>query len=204
MFCSSTIRKRKQYKGLKLNYKYIITVAVLVLSFILINKCVEQEPEIVVKEKVVYKTVTDTITKVEIKEVPKVKYVTKVQTVKGKDSIVYVSKETNNAIEVNEYNTELKSNNATANLKILTTGELIDVKGSITYKQKETTIETIKKRNKSGLFIYGETSIQPALQRYELGLDYQFKNTIILGVSTSYNDTAKQTYFNAKIGIKIL
>lgn len=181
--------------------KYIIGGVIIVL--LLINLFTTNPPEVITKEKVVYKTKIDTITKVKIQEVPQVKYVTKVQTIKGKDSIIYVSKDTNNAIEVNEYKTELNSNNAKANLDILTTGELIDVKGVITYQEKETTIETIKRTNKSGLFIYGETSVKPALERIELGLDYQIKNKYIVGLSASYDNISKQTYLNAKIGFKL-
>lgn len=168
----------------------------IILTIILVKKC-EDEPTVITETE--YITVTDTITKVEIKEIPKTVFVEKVKTIKGKDSIIYVNKPTDTTIQANEYKTKLESNNATANLKIVTTGELIDVKGTIDYTQTNTTITKIK--DKSGLFLYGGTSVLPALQNYEIGLDYQIRNKVLIGASISH--VQNQTYINAKIGIKI-
>ena len=180
---------------------FIVIISVLFVIFAF-NKC-EQKPTIVTKTKVEYIDRIDTITKVEIQEVPKIVFVNKYKTVKGNDSIVYVKVKNDSTIQANQYNTKLLSNNATADLKITTTGALLDVSGVIRYKEKETTTNTTITRSKSGLFLYGETSINPTLERIEIGLDYQIKNKIIIGVSASYNDIAKQSYINAKIGFRL-
>jgi hypothetical protein len=180
---------------------YII-IAILTIALLFIVKC-KEEPEVITNTVTKIVTKTDTITNVKIKEIPTVKYIVKTKTVKGKDSIIYVDKETNETIKANEYKVEVDSNEAKAKLEILTTGQLLDVKGVITYPEKETTIETIKLRNKGGLFLYGETSIEPTLERIELGVDWVIKNKVIIGASASYNDIAKQSYINAKIGIKL-
>lgn len=180
---------------------YLITV---VLAIFLMHKCSE-EPEIITETVVKYKTVHDTIKQVEIQTEYIPKYVTKVKTVKGKDSIVYVKDTTGIAvIKANEYKAEVKSNNATADLNILTTGELLDVSGVITYKEKETTTTITKTKHKSGLFIYSESAVNPVFERAAIGLDYQIKNKFIIGANVSYNNTVKQVYANVKVGFKIL
>ena len=149
-----------------------------------------------------YIQVTDTITKVEIKEVPKKVYVYKAKTVKGKDSIVFVkSKDTADLpiIKANQFTTILKSNNATADLKITTTGELLDVQGVINYKEKKQTITEFK--NNSGLFLYGQTNTK--FDEYGVGLDYVIRNSIIIGGSINHNTQFQNTRINIKVGIRI-
>lgn len=180
-------------------YLYLIA---LVALFVLIKQC-EQEPKIKTVTKTEYVKVTDTITKMVEIEVPKTVYVTKVKTVKGKDSIVYVDASTPTAITATQYTKQLKSNNATANLKITTTGELLDVTGTINYTQENTTTTITKVKAKSGLFLYGQASIAPNPDRFAIGLDYQVRNTFLIGASASYNNITKDVYVNAKLGIRI-
>lgn len=182
----------------------IILVIALIVALIFINKQCNEEPEIITETVTKVVTVHDTITKVEIQEMPKPVYVEKIKTVKGKDSIIYVDKPTDTSIQAKQYDTELKSNKATAKLKIMTSGELLDVKGVITYPEKETLTTITKKMNKGGLFIYGESSVQPVFERAAIGLDWQIKNKFIIGSSFSYNNLSKSTNFNIKVGIKIL
>jgi len=189
-------------RKVKNNWFWYLLIVVLVLA--LLKQC-GKKGETIVKTKIETKYIerVDTINTVTIKEIPKKVYVVKETTIKGKDSIVYVDKETNEAIEANQYDTKLESNNATADLKITTTGELLDVTGSISYQEKETTIKETIKKDKSGLFLYVEGSVQPVLERFELGLDYQIRNKIIIGTSASYNNVSKSINFNAKVGIKL-
>ena len=180
---------------------YII-IAILTIALLFIVKC-KEEPEVITNTVTKIVTKTDTITNVKIKEIPTVKYITKTKTIKGKDGIIYVDKETNETIKANEYKVEVDSNEAKAKLEILTTGQLLDVKGVITYPEKETITEVIRRVNKSGFYLYTETSVKPTLERIELGVDWVIKNKVIIGASASYNDIAKQSYINAKIGIKL-
>lgn len=184
---------------LKKYWKYL---ALVILVIFIMNQC-EEEPKIVTKTKIEYIERTDTIFKTII-PVPKVKYVLRTKTIKGKDSIIYVDRKTNEAVEVNQYNTELKSNNATADLKITVIGELLDVTGTISYKEKVTTINTTKTVHASGLFIYGQGSIKSQHQNIQLGLDYVIKNKWIIGTSVDYNNFTKSVNFNLKIGFRIL
>lgn len=188
---------------LTLDKMYIILTIVLVTSFIFLMKQCQPEPVIVTKTKTEYIKVTDTITETIIDTVPKLVYVEKIKTEKGKDSIVYVKETSYTSITANQYNTKLESNNATANLQITTTGELLDVQGTINYTQTNTTIENTKTVAKSGAFAYFETSVNPIFERAEIGLDYQIKNTIILGTSASYNNAVKTGYFNFKVGVRV-
>ena len=175
---------------------------ILIVLFALFQQC-EQEPKIVTKTKVIYKTKTDTIRTVEIKEVPKIVHVEKIKTIKGKDSIIYVDRQTDTSIEANQYDTELKANNALAKLKITTTGQLLDVSGTISWDEKETQTTTTIIKPKSGLFLYGQTSVKPLMEVSSIGLDYQFKNTAIIGTSFSLDHMTKKNYLNLKVGFRI-
>jgi hypothetical protein len=181
---------------------FIIVVLILIFGFFLLKKC-EKEPKVITKTEIEYVKVTDTITKVEIKEVPKTVYINKIKTIKGKDSIVYVPTPNDNTITANQYDTKIESNNATADLKITTTGELLDVSGVINYTQENKTTTITKTKPQSGLFLYTETSVNPMFERAELGLDCQISNKVIIGTSVSYNNIVKKPYFNVKLGFKI-
>lgn len=182
------------------NWIFVITAIVMLL--VIVKKC-EQEPKTVTKTKVVYKTINDTIKETIIKEVPKIVHVEKIKTIKGKDSIIYVDKKTDTSIEANQYDTELKANNATAKLKITTTGQLLDISGTIDYQEKHTHTTTTIIKPKSGLFLYGQTSVSPLLEVSAIGLDYQFRNTVIIGTSFSLDHLTKQNYVNVKVGFRI-
>ena len=179
--------------------KYLPYVILLILAALLFKEC--QKPDKIVTTTK-YVKVTDTITRVEIQKEPVIRYVQRTKTVKGNDSIIYVSKADSTSIQANEYKTTLTSNNATARLKILTSGELLDVSGVIDYKQKETTINTVK--NASGLFLYGEGSVgNKELQQFGIGLDYQIKNKYLIGIGVSYNNAVKEPYLNFKLGLNL-
>lgn len=182
---------------------WFVYLLIIVLTFALIKQ-LESEPKVVTKTKVIYKTKTDTIHTVEIKEVPKTVIVEKIKTIKGKDSIIYVDSQTDTSIEANQYDTELKANNALAKLKITTTGQLLYVSGTISWTEKETQTTTTIIKPKSGLFLYGQTSVKPLLEVSSIGLDYQFKNTAIIGTSFSFDHIMKQNYVNVKLGFRIL
>lgn len=182
---------------------WFVYLLIIVLTFALIKKF-ESEPKIVTKTKIVYKTKTDTINTVTIQEVPKKVFVERIKTIKGKDSIIYVDKKTDTSIEANQYDTELKANDALAKLKITTTGQLLDVSGTIQWNEKETQTTTTIIKPKSGLFLYGQTSVSPLLEVSSIGVDYQFKNTVIIGTSFSLDHITKQNYVNVKVGFRIL
>lgn len=178
----------------------ILLIVGICIAIFVVTKC-KTEPKIVTVTEIEYVTKTDTITNTVIKKEFLTKYVTKIKTLDGRDSIVYVDKQTRQAIKVREYEAVVQTDSSRADLKITSTGEVLDVKGTITYDQKQTTTTITKFKESSGLFLYAETSLQPSLEHFELGLDYQFKNKIIIGVSGSV--VQDQFYFNAKLGFKI-
>lgn len=184
-----------------LNNKWLYIGIGIVLVLLLVKKC-EQEPKIIIKEKITYKDRIDTIKVVEIGKAKTV-YVDRYKTIKGQDSIVYRDRPNDSTIVANQYDTELKSNNALAKLKITTTGQLLDVSGTIEYKEKIVERDIIKTKAKSGLFIVAESSVNPVFENVGLGLDYQFKNTVIMGVAVNYDNRINQTYISAKVGIRI-
>ena len=187
---------------MKLLIKYWYIIAIAILAVLLIIECQEDVPKTVTTTVIEYVTKTDTIIKTVISK-PKKVYITKIKRTKGIDSIIYVDRKAKEAIEVNQYDTTIKSNNATADLQITTTGELLDVQGVITWKEKITTVEVTKTINASGLFIYMGTSLNPTFDKIELGLDYQIRNKFLIGASVDYNNFTQNVNLNLKIGIKI-
>lgn len=187
---------------MKIIKKYWV-IGVAIFAVIIFVKACEQEPKVITDTKIVYRTKTDTIKETVIKEVPKKVYVERIKTIKGSDSIVYVKVPGEKSIEANQYDAELKANNATAKLKITTTGQLLDVTGTIDWKEKETTTTTTIVKPKSGLFIYGQTSASPLLEISSIGLDYQLRNTVIVGTSFSLDHVSKQNYVNVKVGFRL-
>lgn len=179
-------------KLIKSNWVFIV-----IIILITVRMC-EQEPEIITKVKYVPKV--ETIKETTIDTVYKKVYVQKTETIKGKDTIIYKNVPSETTISAKQYDAVVKTDSSRADLKITTTGELLDVQGTITYNQKETTITKIKP--KSGLFLYLEGSLNNR-DRTEIGLDYTLRNKYILGASASYNNLTKSVYVNAKLGIRI-
>lgn len=180
------------------NIPYLIVIAILLIW---LNRQCEKEPEIIVKTVTKTVIVKDTITETIIKEVPKTVYVERIKTVKGKDSIIYLDKPSDGSITANQFDATVKANDATAQLKITTTGQLIDVLGTIDYPRTKTTTTIIKNRDKSGLYIYGSTTIQNI--QPELGLLYQFKNKAFISSSAQYNDFTNSIDGKIGIGVKV-
>ncbi len=172
-----------------------------IMLFCFIKQC-EGKPKIVVKTETKIVKVSDTITEVEIKQIPKIVYVQKIKNVKGKDSIIYKDKAGEGTIEAKQYNTELKANNALAKLKITTTGELLDVSGVITYPKEINTVTITKTRNASGLFIYANVPITN-FQSPEIGVLLQIKNKMFVSSGMQYNNFTKQIDFKVGLGVKI-
>lgn len=179
---------------MKRNLLYIILTLIIVVTIV---KTCEQEPKIITKTE--YITKTDTIKSVKIIEKPILKHVERVKTVKGDDSIIYIEKPSKTSIKAFEYDATIKTDSSRADLKILTTGELLDVKGTITYNQKETTTKIIK--NKSGLFIGAQSDLN--FNEVGLTLDYQFKNSVMIGTSLNYDRITEQPNIKLKLAIKL-
>ena len=100
-----------------------------------------------------------------------------------------------------QYTTEVNSNDAVAKLDITTTGELLDVQGYITYPKKETTTETIIRRDNSGIFIYAQLPISSQITSPELGVLFQIKNKLIIGIGAQYINNNVNAV--ATIGVKL-
>ena len=185
---------------MKINIWYIIIG--FIIMFALLKQC-EGEPKVITKTETITKIVKDTITEVKIKEVPKTVYVEKIKTVKGKDSIIYKDKPSETTTTANQYETTLKSNEASADLKITTTGELLDVSGVITYPKKETITTITKIKDKSGLYIYTSAPITSRTLSPEVGALFQVRNKFIFGAGVQYNNISNNVNATFTIGVKV-
>lgn len=178
-------------------FAYFIAI---ILIIVLIKQC-EGDERTITKTKIEYVKVYDTVTKTKIDTIFQNVFVNKYVDKKGEKVIVYVDKPNDSTIEAKKYNTTLLSNNATAELEITTTGELLDVQGIINYKQKETTTETLKIRDASGLFIYGNVNVNSF--EPEVGVLYQLKNKMFISAGAQYNQFTKSADFKVGLGFKI-
>lgn len=185
-----------------MNKNILIIIASILLTIFVIKQC-EDDPKIVTKTETKYIKVVDTVKQTIISD-PKTVYIDRIIKEKGKDSIVYVDKITRKTIKANQYETKIKSNNATADLKITTTGQLLDVNGVIIYKEKETTTTITKIKPKSGLFIYVDVPINKFRSNFEIGGIYQLRNKLLIKGGIQYNEFTQGIDYKIGVGIKIL
>ena len=183
--------------------KISIAILLIIAFFLLVRKC-ESEPKSNTVTEIVYRDRVDTIIETKIKEVPKKVYYEVIKTIKGKDSIVYIDKPSDNSFNASVYDVIIKTDSSSADLKITSLTRPIDVRGVIRCTEKLTNIKETIVKPKSGLFLYGESSINPIFENVGVGLDYQFRNSVILGTSVNFDNISKHTYFSVKFGIKIL
>lgn len=181
------------------NTLYII--AGVIVIFALLNQC-NGKVKTVTKTETVIKWKTDTIRTTEIKEIDKPVYVERVKTIKGKDSIIFKDKPSETTTTAKQFKTKIESNEASADLLITSTGEVLDVQGVINYPEKETVTTITKTRDASGLFIYGSTPIDNFTSP-EIGLMYQFKNKVGIMGSVQYNSITNKPEIKAGILIKL-
>ena len=182
--------------------RLLYVVIGLIIAFALCKQC-EGEPKVVTKTVTKVTKVHDTITEVKIDTFYTRVYVEKVKTVKGKDSIIYKDKPSETTITANQYETTLKSNKASAELKITTTGQLLEVSGTITFPEKETTTTITKTRDASGLYLYGSAPITAQALTPELGLQFNIKNKMFVSSGVQYNNITNNVDLKVGIGVKI-
>lgn len=187
---------------MKLKLWHIIIAVILIL--VLFDQCTEGKTitKTVTKERIVIDTFYKDRTV--IKEIPKPVYINRTITKKGKDSIIYVDKPNDSTITARQFKTTLQSNKAKADLNIVSTGEVLDVTGTIQYPEKET-ITTIKK-DRSGKFLYLKTDFTNLLESVELGTFIHFNNKIGVIAEVGFDRRLKTINNNgikASVGVAI-
>ena len=183
---------------MKINIWWVVALGIVL--FIVMRSC-EGKPRTITKTVTKIETIYDTINNTIIKEIPKKVYVQKVITKKGKDSIIYKNIKDENTITSSQFEVELLSNDASATLTI-TANELYDVQGVITYPRIETTTETIKIRDASGLYVYGQIPINN-IASPEVGVLIQVRNKMFISTGVQYNNLSQQLDYKVGVGIKI-
>ena len=182
---------------MKITIKDIIIIILIIISiyFYFDRTVIQEVKETSSIEEVIIEKKDSTETK-DISK-PIIKYISK-NNIIYKDSIIYVSKKDTSSIQVNEYNELLKTENVTARLKILTTGELKKVFGKFDTKEKIKTVTTLKKKyvQKSNIYLGGYVGISNNQNDidFRFTMDYSIKNKYILG--------AQYSPFTGSYGIK--
>lgn len=181
----------------KLRY-FVIGIVVTLIALFFIKSCKKEEVKVTTKVTAITKV--DTVYAEKINTKYQKVFVEKVVNQKGDTTIVYVDKPTDNSIIANVYKQKLKGKTASADLEITTTGELLDVKGTISYP--ETTIEkTIEKRvDKSQLFLGGVYQTNNTL---EANIDWNIKNKVLVKGVIGYDNRINNTYYGVGISIPL-
>ena len=182
------------------NKNILIAIASFVIGVLIASSC--ERDVVKVKEKVIVKNVKVTDT-VRIKDTivnPKKIYINKWKYVeKPKDS---VSKDTIKMIEANEYNQELVGKNGNAKIKLITTGELLDLSGVIECNEKtiEKTITKYTAKNK--VFFTGGLGmgLNGGFRDIKIGIDYNIKNKVLLKYNVGYDLSTNQPFTGVGIG----
>ena len=180
------------------------------LAFLLMKQC-EGEPKIVTKTKVDIEWIKDSV-KVDTLRGVKPVYIDTVKTkikwrksepkIIKKDSIIYVDKPNDNTIESKEYDIALESNQAKTDLKIVA-DNLYSISGVTTYPKETITNTTTITRDASGFFIYAQMPISSQLNTPELGVMFQIKNKLIIGVGGQYNTINQNFNAVATVAVKL-
>ena len=182
---------------IKKNWFWYLIIVIFIIAFL--KDCDGKKVKTVTVRETV--KVTDTFTNTVIQKVPKVVYIERLKTIK-KDTIIYKDKADSTTIQANQYTTTLKSNKATAELQITTTGELLNVSGIITFPKVEKTTTITKIKDKSGLYIYGQIPINN-IASPEVGVLIQVRNKMFISTGVQYNNLSQQLDYKVGVGIKI-
>lgn len=178
-----------------------LLVLLLAVALIALNKQCEK-PKTIIKTVTKIERITDTVVKTIISK-PQTVYVERTKNIKGKDTIIYKDSPTDSTVTANQYQATLQANEATAELKITTTGELLDVQGAIDFPKVTETNTITKTKPMSGLFLYGTIPTNVNNFRPEVGLMYQFKNKALIMGGVQYNQFTNKVDFKVGIGIKV-
>lgn len=181
----------------KLRY-FVIGVTVTLIALFLFKSCKKEEVKVTTKVTTITKT--DTVFSEKINTKYKKVFVEKVVNQKGDTTIVYVDKPSDVSIIARVYNQKLKGESASADLEITTTGELLDVRGTISYPHTvvETTIE--KRVDKSQLFLGGVYQTNNTL---EANVDWNIKNKALVKGVVGYDMNVKTPYYGVGISIPL-
>lgn len=179
----------------------LIALVSLIIGILLASSCEGREPEVktITKTRVVEVkdtlVVTDTIVK------PIKVYVNKTNT-----EVVYIDKpDSIPTIKANKYNQRVVGNRSVADVEVLTTGELLDLKAIVTCKDSIIERETIITKSKSNVFVSGGIGFdgEGTVRDINIGLDYNIKNSVLIGVEAGYDLNVQQPFVGLRVGFSL-
>lgn len=185
-----------------LNRKNIlIAIASLIIGVLIASSCEGKRTEIktITKTKVV--EVRDTLILKDTIVKPKKVYVSKTNT-----KVVYVDKpDSIPTIQANKYNQRIVGNRSVADVEVLTTGELLDLKAVVTCKDSIIEKETIITKSKSNVFVSGGVGFdgQGTIRDINVGLDYNIKNDLLIGIEAGYDLNVQQPFVGIRVGFSL-
>ena len=175
-----------------------IAIASFLIGVLIASSCergaVEVREKIVVKNIKVIDTVRihDTIRKPVKVFVDKWRYIQKIPNSIKEEEIV----------EANKYSQELVGKKGTAQIDVVTTGELLDLSGIIECNERIIEKTVTKYKNKSKLFLSGgiDMRLDGGIRNVRVGLDYNVKNKVILKGGLGYDITDNQPLVGVGLG----
>lgn len=179
----------------------IIAIAFLIIGVLIAGSCEGKGSEVktITKTKVV--EVKDTLVLRDTIVKPKKVYVNKTNT-----EVVYVEKpDSVETVKANKYNQRIIGNRSVADVEVLTTGELLDLKAVVTCKDSIIEKETIIIKSKSNVFVSGGVGFNPqgSVRDLNVGLDYNVKNKVLIGVEAGYDLNVQQPFVGFRMGFSL-
>ena len=181
------------------NKNIIIAIASFLIGVLLASSCERDVVE--VREKIVIKNVkvTDTVRMHDTIVKPVKVYVDRWRNKPNPNPTPNNEEE---IVEANKYSQELIGEKGTAKIDIITTGELIDLSGTIECNEKIVEKTITKYTAKSKVFVSGgiDMRLNGGVKNIRAGIDYNIKNKVLLKGGLGYDITDNQPFAGVGIG----
>jgi len=179
----------------------LVALVSLIIGILLASSCEGKEPEVKTITKTRVVKVRDTLVIKDTIVKPKKVYVNKTNT-----EVIYIDKpDSIPTLEANKYNQRIIGSRSVADVEVLTTGELLDLKAIVTCKDSIIEKETIITKSKSNVFVSGGVGFNPqgGIRDLNVGLDYNIKNSVLIGVEAGYDLNVQQPFVGLRVGFSL-
>tara|TARA_R100000951_G_scaffold74557_1_gene62829 strand:- start:82 stop:642 length:561 start_codon:yes stop_codon:yes gene_type:complete len=181
------------------NKNIVIAIASFVIGVLLASSCERDVVE--VREKIVIKNVkvTDTVRMHDTIVKPVKVYVDRWRNKPNPNPTPNNEEE---IVEANKYSQELIGEKGIAKIDVITTGELLDLSGTIECNEKIVEKTITKYTAKSKVFVSGgiDMRLNGGVKNIRAGIDYNIKNKVLLKGGLGYDITDNQPFAGVGIG----
>ncbi len=178
--------------------KVIIAIASFLIGVLIASSC--RKDVVKIKEKIVVKNVkvTDTVRIHDTIRKPIKVYVDRWKYVRVPVDAPIVEE----IVEANKYSQKLIGKKGTAQIDVVTTGELLDLSGIIECNEKIVEKTITKYVNKNSLFFSSgvDLNVKGKIRNIKVGLDYNIRNRVLIKGGIGYDVLGNQPLVGIGIG----